>query len=199
MAVGLYGGSFNPVHRGHAHVARTALRRLGLDRVIWLVSPGNPLKTRGAGSGGPPPLDRRLADAARWARGPAMIVSGIEGRIGARYTIDTVRWLRARHPGVRFVWIMGADGLAEFHRWRGWADLARTIPIAVVSRPGEAQRGRLSPMARRFAAFRLPERAALTLAGRDPPAWIYLTAPFQDISSSALRRARPPSSPAAHA
>jgi nicotinate-nucleotide adenylyltransferase len=184
MAVGLYGGSFNPVHRGHAHVAEAALRRLGLDRVIWLVSPGNPLKSRAEAGG----LERRLADAARWARGPRMTASDLERQAGTRYTLDTVRWLRARAPGVRFVWIMGADSLADFHRWRGWADLAREIPIAVVSRPGAALRGRLSPMAHRFAAARIPERAARTLAGRTPPAWIYLTAPYQHVSSTALRR-----------
>ncbi len=186
MKVGLYGGSFDPAHHGHAHVSRTALRRLGLDRVIWLVSPGNPLKSpRGAGG-----LERRRADAARRARGPAMVVSDLERLTGTRYTLDTVRWLKARRPGVRFVWIMGADSLGDFHRWRGWADLARTIPIAVVSRPGAALRGRLSPMARRFAPWRVPERAARTLPGHAPPAWTYLTAPYQDVSSTALRRAR---------
>lgn len=186
MAVGLYGGSFNPVHRGHAHVARTALRRLGLARVIWLVSPGNPLKGPEAAGD----LAARLADAARMARGPAMRVSDIERRIGTRYTLDAVRWLKARHPSARFVWIMGADGLADFHRWRGWAALAREVPIAVVSRPGAARRAVFSPMARRFAAFRVPERAAPTLAGRAPPAWTYLTAPFHDISSTRLRQSR---------
>jgi nicotinate-nucleotide adenylyltransferase len=186
MKVGLYGGSFNPVHRGHAHVARTALRRLGLSRVIWLVSPGNPLKSAAANAA----LEIRMADAARWARGPGMAVSDLERRIGTRYTLDTVLWLKARHPAVRFVWIMGADSLASFHRWRGWTDLARLVPIAVVSRPGIAVRARFSAMARRFAAFRVPERAALGLPDRTPPAWTYLTAPFHAESSTALRNAR---------
>jgi nicotinate-nucleotide adenylyltransferase len=186
MAVGLYGGSFNPVHGGHAHVATTALRRLGLDRVIWLVSPQNPLKSPADTAA----LDERLATAERWAPGPSMIVSDVERRIGTCYSIDTVRWLKARFPGVRFVWIMGADSLADFHRWRGWAALARELPIAVVSRPGVALRSRTSPLARRFAASRVPAPAARTLAWRAPPAWLYLDAPYDFTSSTALRSSR---------
>lgn len=186
LAVGVYGGSFNPVHGGHAHVATTALRRLGLDRVIWLVSPQNPLKSPAATA----TLDERLALTARWARGPSMIISDLERRIGTRYSIDTIRWLKARFPAVRFVWIMGADGLADFHLWRGWAALAREVPIAVISRPQAALRSRRSPFARRFAAFRVPARAARTLADRLPPAWVYLEAPYDFTSSTALRNSR---------
>jgi nicotinate-nucleotide adenylyltransferase len=186
MAVGLYGGSFNPVHAGHAHVAATALRRLALDRVVWLVSPQNPLKSPAATAA----LDERLALTGQWASGPSMIVSDLERRIGARYSIDTIRWLKARFPGVRFVWVMGADGLADFHLWRGWAALAREVPIAVVSRPQAALRSRHAPFARRFAAFRLPARAARTLADRTPPAWVYLEAPYDFTSSTALRNSR---------
>jgi nicotinate-nucleotide adenylyltransferase len=186
MAVGLYGGSFNPAHEGHAHVAETARRRLGLDRVIWLVAPQNPLKS----AAGTASLAERLAGARRWARGPRMIVSDVERRIGERYTIDTVRWLKRRFPDVRFVWIMGADSLATFQFWRGWIDLARTAPIAIVSRPGVALRSRFSPLARRFAAYRLPAGAARTLAGRTPPAWTYLPAPYHFVSSTSLRNSR---------
>ena len=186
MAVGLYGGSFNPVHAGHLHVARTALRRLGLDRVIWLVSPQNPLKP----STGTADLDARLVETRRLAQGPSMIISDIERGIGTRYTLDTVRWLKARFPGVRFVWIMGADSLAGFHRWRGWADLAREVPIIVISRTGAATRSRFSPLARRFAGSRLAPSAARTLAARTPPAWIYLPAPFHAVSSTEVRDSR---------
>jgi nicotinate-nucleotide adenylyltransferase len=186
MTVGLYGGSFNPAHPGHAHVARTALRRLGLDRVIWLVSPQNPLKP----AKGIADLDARLRETARWAPGRAMVVSDIERRIDTRYTVDTVRWLKRRFPGVRFVWVMGADSLADFHRWRGWADLAREVPIVVVSRPGVALRSRFSPFARRFTSARRWAGTARTLAAQAPPAWIYLPAPFHPISSTALRNSR---------
>ena len=116
-----------------------------------------------------------------------MIVSGLEARLGSRYTIDTVRALKARFPGVRFVWIMGADNLASFHRWRGWTQIMREIPVAIVSRPGDALKSRLSPASRRFAQGRLPDTAARTLADRAPPAWIYLTAPLNHASSTALR------------
>ena len=129
MKVGLFGGSFDPAHEGHAHVAETALRRLGLDRVVWLVSPHNPLKPRA-----PAALARRMASARSMARGGRMIVSDAEPGLGVRYTIDTVRVLKARWPGVRFVWIMGADSLLDFHRWRGWTQLMREIPVAVVAR-----------------------------------------------------------------
>ena len=131
MRVGLYGGSFNPAHEGHAHVAETAKRRLDLDKVIWLVSPQNPLKP----SHETADLAARMASARSFARGPDMIVSDIESRLGSQYTIDIIRVLKARFPGVRFVWVMGADSLAGFHRWRGWTQIMHEVPVAVVSRP----------------------------------------------------------------
>jgi len=188
MRVGLFGGSFNPSHAGHAHVAETALRRIGLDKVIWLVSPQNPLK----------PTDetaahtRRMWGALRYAEGPSMMVSDAEVKIGSFYTIDTVRVLKARFPRVRFVWVMGADSLASFHRWRGWTDLLREVPVAVVDRPWSSLKGRLAPAARRFAHARIPAAAARTLPDRAPPAWVFLTAPFNFTSSTSLRRRQPP-------
>src|SRR5271163_4334682 len=154
MRVGLFGGSFNPAHDGHAHVAETALRRLGLDRIIWLVSPQNPLKP----SHETDAHTRRLWGALRYAEGPSMIVSDAEVKIGSRYTVDTVRALKARFPGVRFVWIMGADSLAGFHRWRGWTQIMREVPLAVVDRPWITLKSRFSPAARRFAHARVPAR-----------------------------------------
>lgn len=178
MRVGLYGGSFDPAHEGHAHVAETARRRLGLDQVLWLVAPQNPLKTHAVSA----PLAKRLAGARRLTRGPSMRATDIEARLGLTYTIDTVRWFKRRFPGVRFVWIMGADSLAGFHRWKGWADLMREVPVVVVSRPTIAVRSRFSPTVRRFAFAR--RRA---LASARPPAWTYLAAPFHAASSTALR------------
>ncbi|HUO12218.1 MAG TPA: nicotinate-nucleotide adenylyltransferase [Caulobacteraceae bacterium] len=186
MRVGLFGGSFNPAHEGHAHVADTALRRLRLDRVIWLVSPQNPLKPTHETTA----LTRRVWGALRFAQGPSMLVSDAETRIGSFYTIDTLRVLRARYPGVCFVWIMGADSLASFHRWRGWTQIMREMPVAVVSRPWTGIRSRFSPAARRFAWARIRSRAASTLPCRKPPAWVYLTAPLNFASSTALRRSR---------
>lgn len=184
MKVGLYGGTFNPAHAGHAHVARTALKRLGLDRVVWLVSTGNPLKDKRGAEG----MDRRLGGARASARGPRMIVSDAERRLGSRYTRDTVRLLKARFPGVRFVWIMGADNLGAFHAWRGWTEILNDIPVAVVSRPGCSVENRFSPMARRFAGARLASGAGRRLAMTAAPAWIYLTAPLNPASSTAFRK-----------
>jgi nicotinate-nucleotide adenylyltransferase len=183
MRVGLFGGSFNPAHEGHAHVAETAKRRLKLDKVIWLVSPQNPLKPTHETAD----LAGRLARARALANERGMIVSDAETRIGARYTIDTVRALKARYPRVRFVWIMGADSLATFHRWRGWTQIMREVPVAVVSRPWIALRARFSPAARRFARFRRPSSQAALLPGMTPPAWVFLRGPFNFQSSTALR------------
>ena len=196
MRIGLYGGSFNPAHEGHAHVAETARRRLRLDRVIWLVSPQNPLKTRHETAS----LAERIAGARALAKGPGMIVADIETGLGSAYTIDTVRALKARFPGVRFVWIMGADSLAGFHRWRGWTQIMREVPVAVVSRPWISLKSRFSPAALRFARFRRPSAEAATLPGRRPPAWVFLFGRFNFLSSTALRarqaRAAQPSTPA---
>jgi nicotinate-nucleotide adenylyltransferase len=185
MRVGLYGGSFNPAHSGHLHVAQTALARLGLDRVIWLVSPQNPLKSRRETAA----LAHRLAETRRLAQGPRMVVSDIEARWSSRYTIDTLRRLQKRYPGVHFVWIMGADSLAGLHRWRSWQEILRRLPVAVVDRPGMGLQARLSIAAQRFSAARRPERAARMLADLAPPAWVFLTAPHDPSSSTALREA----------
>ena len=190
MRVGLYGGSFNPVHEGHLHVARTAITRLGLDRVIWLVSPQNPLKS----SKDTAPLKQRLADVTHAIGDSRMIVSDIETRLGSQYTIDTLRLLKARYPGVHFVWIMGADSLKDVHRWRGWTQLMREVPVAIVSRPWASLKSRLSPAARRFAHYRRPAREAPLLATMKTPAWVYLRGPFNFASSTAMRermRAKP--------
>jgi nicotinate-nucleotide adenylyltransferase len=183
MRVGLFGGSFNPAHEGHAHVAETARRRLGLDRVIWLVSPQNPLKSSHETAS----LKDRMAAARQLARGHGMIVSDAETKLGSAYTVDTIRSLKARFPGVKFVWVMGADSLATFHRWRGWTQIMREAPVAVVSRPWISLRSRFSPAARRFARFRVPAANARSLPGSRTPAWVFLQGPFNFQSSTALR------------
>jgi nicotinate-nucleotide adenylyltransferase len=181
MRVGLFGGSFDPAHSGHAHVAETAMARLGLDRVIWLVSPQNPLKR------GSTPLARRMGGARAQARGRSMIVSDAESRFGSVYTLDTLRVLKARFPRVRFVWIMGGDNLAGLHRWRGWTEIMRTVPVAVVARPGALMESRFSPAVRRFAHARRPSREGLLLPLAPAPAWSYFRAPLNAASSTALR------------
>jgi len=182
MTVGLFGGSFNPAHEGHRHVAETARQKLGLDRVLWLVSPQNPLKPTTETA----PLAERMASV-RPFTGHGDIISDFETRIHATYTLDTLRALRARYPGVHFVWIMGGDSLVGFHRWRGWVQLMRMAPIAIVSRPGALMKARFSPATQRFARYRIDERAARTLPFRQAPAWAYIKGPLHGHSSSALR------------
>jgi nicotinate-nucleotide adenylyltransferase len=186
MRVGLFGGSFNPAHDGHAHVAETALSRLQLDKVIWLVSPQNPLKSRHEMAS----LDDRMASARAMAKGPAMEVSDFESRAGTAWTVDTLRALKARYPGVHFVWLMGSDNLASFHRWRGWTDIMRMMPVAVVARPGSMLESRAAPAARRFAGHRVSSEEARVLSEMQAPAWTYLTAPLNLSSSTVLREAR---------
>jgi nicotinate-nucleotide adenylyltransferase len=185
MRIGLFGGSFNPAHDGHAHVAETARMRMGLDRIIWLVSPQNPLKSRDETT----PLAQRIAEIRPFV-GPRDIISDFETRINATYTLDTLRALKARYPGVHFVWIMGGDSLASFHRWRGWVQIAHMMPMAVVSRPGVLMKSRLSPAGQRFRRFRKPERTAKTLPGKKAPAWIYLKGPLHAASSTTIRAQR---------
>ncbi len=185
MKIGLFGGSFNPAHEGHRHVADTARMRLGLDRIIWLVSPQNPLKSKSETA----PLAERIAQVKPFI-GPKDIISDFETQIHATYTLDTLRALKARYPGVHFVWIMGGDSLASFHRWRGWVQIMHMIPVVVVSRPGALMNARFSPAAKRFARFRHPERAGHILPYLDAPAWSYVKGPLHGHSSTAIRAQR---------
>jgi len=183
--IGLYGGSFNPPHRGHRHVSLVALRRLRLDRVWWLVTPGNPLKD----THGLPPQAMRMRAAAAVADHPRLVVTGLEAGLGTRYTAEVAARLVERLPGVRLVLVIGADSLASLHRWRDWRRLAATLPIAVVNRPGFAGAALSAPAALALARFRLPERDAPRLAYRRPPAWVFLVARRTPLSSTALRLA----------
>ncbi|WP_052341009.1 nicotinate-nucleotide adenylyltransferase [Salinarimonas rosea] len=185
MRIGLFGGSFNPPHAGHLHVGRMAIRRLRLDRLWWLVTPGNPLKERA----GLPSLPERMAAARRLARDPRIVVTGFEAELPAPYTIGTIRYLQRRLPEVRFVWIMGADSLATFHRWQDWREIAARVPIAVVDRPGLTLAAPFSPAARVLARARRPEGEAAALADAAPPAWTFLHGRRSTLSSTALRRA----------
>jgi len=180
--IGLLGGSFDPAHGGHVHITREALRRLGLDAVWWLVSPANPLKRRP-----PAPLALRLAAARGLMRHPRVRVTDLESRLGTRTTRATLAALAARHPGVRFVWLMGADNLADLHRWDRWTAIMEGAPVAVLARPGAGLRALGARAARRFARARLPAGAARLLAARRPPAWVYVVVPLSALSSSALR------------
>jgi nicotinate-nucleotide adenylyltransferase len=183
MRIGLLGGSFNPPHQGHRHISVRAIARLRLDKLWWIVTPGNPLKN----AAHLPGLGERLSLAAQIAAHPAIEVTGFEAAMPTPYAIDTVHFLRRRFPDVHFVWIMGGDNLAQLHRWRDWVSLFRALPILVLDRPGARFGALASPAARRFEAARLPESAAQRLADARPPAWIYMGLPLCDLSSTALR------------
>lgn len=183
MVVGLFGGSFNPPHQGHRLVAEIARRRLRLDRIWWMVTPGNPLKDNGHLR----PLRERLAAVKALASGPRDDVTAFEAAHRIRYTADTLALLRRKRLGIRFVWIMGADSLASFHRWQDWRRIVATFPIAVVDRPGSTLSVLSAPMAQAFAYARLAERHAAALPFREPPAWVFLHGPRSPVSSTVLR------------
>jgi nicotinate-nucleotide adenylyltransferase len=183
MAIGLLGGSFDPAHEGHAHITREALKRFGLARVWWLVTPGNPLKAEG-----PAPIAQRMARAREVLGGdPRVVVSDIEARLGTRYTAETIRRLRRLYPGVRFVWLMGADNLNEFHRWRDWDRIMRTVPMGIFARPGTRLAAQGSRAAEEYARFRVAAEAARLLPGMRAPAWCFVDVPMSGLSSSAIR------------
>lgn len=179
MVVGLLGGSFDPAHEGHVHITREALKRLGLDRVWWLVSPGNPLKPKG-----PAPLADRMARAQAMMRHPRVEVTDVEARMGTRYTAATLRGLQRRYPGVRFVWLMGADNLAQFHRWDRWQEIMAMVPVVVFARPGAGARALLAPAPRVFGTARVGVDA---VARADAPAWAFAALPMHAASSTAIR------------
>jgi nicotinate-nucleotide adenylyltransferase len=185
MRIGLFGGSFNPPHEAHRAASLLAWKKLGLDQVWWLVTPGNPLKdTRAL-----PPLPERIERARTAAASPFIEVTGIERMLGTRFTYDTVVRLQACYPAVRFVLIVGADILAEFHRWKRWRELASLVPFAVIDRAGWTSRALASPAALSLAGARVQESDALALASCQPPAWVFLHGLKLTHSSTALRKA----------
>ena len=183
MRIGLFGGSFNPPHHGHRHVSEVALKRMQLERIWWLVTPGNPLKDRS----GLEAIAERVAAARKAADHPRMIATGFERYLQTPYAVDTASFLRRRFPAVRFVWIMGGDNLATFHLWRDWRRLFETLPIMVIDRPEARNQALASPAAQCYSAARLPESHAKMLPALSAPAWIYATAPLCDISSTEIR------------
>lgn len=179
MVVGLLGGSFDPAHAGHVHITTEAMKRFGLDRVWWLVSPGNPLKAKA-----PRPMAERLARSRALMRHPRVEITDLEAHLGTRHTAQTLRALQRRYPGVRFVWLMGADNLVQFHRWDDWRWIMKSVPVGVLARPGWGVQGRLGRAARAFGNCRTtPEQLGRT----DAPAWAFADLPMVDVSSSAIR------------
>ena len=184
QVVGLLGGSFDPAHGGHVHITRAALERFGLDHVWWLVSPGNPLKTRG-----PAPIKDRMVAARAVMVHPRVTVTDIEARLGTRYTAQTIAALQMAYPDVRFVWLMGADNLAQFHHWQDWREIMERVPVGVLARPGDRISARTSKAARLYREHRLIGRAARLLGRSDAPMWSFVNLPMSPASSSAIRAA----------
>ncbi len=182
QTIGLLGGSFDPAHEGHAHITKAALTRFGLDRVWWLVSPANPLKPVA-----PAPIEDRLATARAVMQHPRVTVTDLERRLGTRYTAETVAALMHRYPHVRFVWLMGADNLAQFHTWQDWHWIMANVPVGVLARPGQRISARMSHAGRVFRENRLSGRASQLLPRCESPAWCFVNVPMSHQSSSAIR------------
>ena len=182
QVIGLLGGSFDPAHVGHVHITTTALKRFQLDRVWWMVSPGNPLKKHG-----PAPLQDRMQAASAMMQDPRVDVTDVEADLGTRYTADTLAALQARNRHVQFVWLMGADNLTQFHLWQDWRWIMDNVPVGVVARPGDRIAARMSKAARVYADARIPGRAAHTLKHYAAPAWSFINLPMSTQSSSAIR------------
>ena len=181
--IGLLGGSFNPPHAAHLLISEIALKRMALDRIWWLITPGNPLKSGKHLM----PLEARVAACRTLATDPRIVVTAFEKDLPSAYTAATLDYLRLRFPQTQFAWIMGADCLAQFHRWQQWRHIFETMPVAVVDRPGWRLKANASSAAQTFAGSRLPESRARSLAGTPAPAWTILTGPLSPLSSTALR------------
>ncbi len=185
--IGLLGGSFNPAHKGHRRLSLAAIDRLGLDEVWWLVSPGNPLKP----VKGMAPFAARFASARRIARGAPVRATAIERELGTRYTVDTLHALVRRYPDRRFIWLMGADNLAQFHHWRDWRRIAALVPIAVVARPGYGGAALKAPAWGWLRRFVRPAAMARNWTLWRPPALVLLSLPPDRTSATAIRAANP--------
>lgn len=184
QVVGLLGGSFDPAHAGHAHLSREALKRFALDQLWWLVSPGNPLK-----QAGPAPLDQRMARARQVMQHPRVRITDLETHLGTRHTAKTLARLQALYPGVRFVWLMGADNLADLHRWQDWKSITRRVPLGVLARPSSQMQALFGSAARSLRAARIAGPASRSLGRQRAPAWCFARMPLRAHSSSAIRHA----------
>jgi nicotinate-nucleotide adenylyltransferase len=185
-AIGILGGSFNPAHGGHRHISLLALKRLGLDEVWWLVSPQNPLKP----VAGMAPFAERLAGARQAARHPRIKATDLEAGLNTNFTAEMLIKLRQRMPRLRFVWLMGADNLAQVTAWRNWQQIFLTVVVAVLPRPTYCLRALAGKAAERFGRWRLPEMAGRLLLRRGPPAWVFLAGPLDPASATAIRARR---------
>lgn len=182
MTVGLLGGSFDPPHQGHVHITQEALKRFGLDRVWWLVTPGNPLKKEG-----PAAIARRMDAARQIMDHPRVTISDFEARAGTRYTAETVERLTKDYPGVNFVWLMGADNLAQFHKWKDWRKIMDLVPVGVLARPGDRTSARTAKAADVYRFAQIKGKDSRLLGVAQAPAWCFANVPMVNLSSSQIR------------
>ena len=179
---GLLGGSFDPPHEGHVHITNQAIKAFGLSKIWWIVSPGNPLKERR-----PEDISKRVEASRRIMKHPAVAITDIESCLQSRFTAETIQQLKCIYPGVKFVWLMGADNMVNFHHWDNWNWIVKNVPIGILARPGEQIKAGLSPAATRYRRFRIPAEKAFFLSHYTPPAWTLLIGPMRNISSTELR------------
>lgn len=184
MRIGLLGGSFNPAHEGHLHISEIALKRCNLDRIWWLVTPGNPMKSHQNLA----PINQRIKKAREIANNPRIIVTGFEANLPSSYTADTLKFLKKRLPTVSFVWLMGADNLINFHHWQNWQDIFMCLPIIVFNRPNYPLKALSSPAGHTFRAFKKHKETASIIAKAEAPAWVFLPIPLSTASSTTLRK-----------
>ncbi|WP_050773025.1 nicotinate-nucleotide adenylyltransferase [Roseobacter sp. SK209-2-6] len=184
LRVGLLGGSFDPPHQGHVAITKAALQRFDLDQIWWMISPGNPLKGHA-----PAKMTRRIKAAQEIMQHPRVRISDAELQLGTRYTAETLAALTHRYPEVRFTWLMGADNLAHFHRWKDWQDIMERVPVGVIARPGDRIAARLSPAARIYRGDMLKAGQSRLLSAATAPAWCFINLPMVDESSSRIRSA----------
>ena len=180
--IGLLGGSFDPPHEGHVHITKQAMKAFNLSKIWWLVSPSNPLKERK-----PQEISKRYEASRKIMQHPAVTITDIENRLGSQFTAETIHMLQRIYPGVKFVWLMGADNLVNFHKWDKWNWIVKNVPIGVLARPGEQIKAGLSPTATRYRRYRIPSEEAFGLSILTPPVWTLLIGPMRDISSTDLR------------
>ena len=186
MTIGLFGGSFNPPHGGHLLLAEIALRRLDLDQLWWIVTPGNPLKDLRELA----PLAERLSACEKLAEDPRIKITAFEAAFKVRYTADTLKLVQERNTGVRFIWLMGADNLRDFHKWQRWQHIAETFPIAVIDRPGSTLAYLSSKLAKTYDYARIDEDDSQALGRYKAPAWTFIHGPRSSLSSTAIRKAQ---------
>ena len=182
LTIGILGGSFDPPHEGHVHITRIAIKIFNLSRLWWLVSPGNPIKDKA-----PSDINKRFLASKKIMKHPLVSITDIEKKLQTKFTFETLIKIKKLYPGTRFVWLMGADNLVNFHHWENWDWIMKNVPVGVLARPKEQIKAGLSPAATKFRKYRLPKEKSFLLPYLSPPIWTLVTGPMRNISSSKLR------------